>query len=104
MPILRFKNAIRLTGKDAELYLLMTGKSQLPRTVQEYELAIEQAARHWQNAHCPEGDLLAFLARAEHLVEKDGSLVKVIDSPNPKQALRRILKDNKANMKGTANE
>jgi hypothetical protein len=104
MPVLRFKNEIRLTGKDAELYLMMTGKGQLPSTLTEYELAIEQAASNWQNAHCPEGDLLAFLARADHLVERDGSLVKAIDASNPEEALRHILKDLNANLKGTANE
>jgi hypothetical protein len=72
--------------------------------LQEYQLALEQAAKNWVNINSPEATLMAFIARADQLVEKDGSLVKAFDSPNPEQALRHILKELRNNLKGITNE
>lgn len=59
MTILRCGNAIRLSGKEAETFLRDTGRSKLPTTVQEYNLAMRDIREMWAFTGTPEGRLLA---------------------------------------------
>lgn len=63
MAILRLGEVIRLTGKDAEGYLFDTGRSQLPKTVQEYNRAMQETHDAWMQVDCAEAILLAHLAK-----------------------------------------
>lgn len=79
MPIIKYADRIRLTGKDAENFLINTGRNNLPTTLQEYQSAIEMAVEQWKELDTPEGQLMAFLTSADQLIEKDGELVKSFD-------------------------
>lgn len=59
MAILRLNDQIRLTGSDAEGYLHTTGRATLPKTVNEYNRAMQEAADLWESADCAEGELLS---------------------------------------------
>jgi len=59
MPILRFGNTLRLTGKEAEDYFKQTGRAKLPSTVNEYNQAIQETINLWNSIETPEGYLLA---------------------------------------------
>lgn len=91
MPIMRLGDQIRLTGKDAEMYLLLTGNSHLPNSIHEYQFALEQAALSYEGICSPEGDLLAFFVRADQIIEENGNLIKTIDSKNPDRTLAHLL-------------
>lgn len=59
MAILRCGNSIRLIGKDAEIYLSDTGLSALPKTVNEYNRAMQDTKTMWKRINTPESTLLA---------------------------------------------
>lgn len=59
--MLRMGNTIRLTGDEAKEYLGTTGRATLPKTVAEYNRAMDDAALTWKNTGCAEGELLAAL-------------------------------------------
>ena len=79
MPIIKYADQIRLTGKDAENFLRNTGRNSLPTTLKEYQSAIEIATEQWKELESPEGQLMAFLTSSDQLIEEDGELVKVFD-------------------------
>ena len=79
MPIIKYGDQIRLTGKDAENFLRNTGRSSLPTTLKEYQSAIEIATAQWKELDSPGGQLMAFLTSADQLIEEDGELVKAFD-------------------------
>jgi hypothetical protein len=59
MAILRCGNSIRLTGTEAGNYLSDTGRSALPKTVDEYNRAMRDAKTMWERLNTPESILLA---------------------------------------------
>ena len=59
MAILRCGNSIRLTGKEAENYLSDTGRSTLPKTIDEYNRAMRDTKTMWERMNTPESTLLA---------------------------------------------
>ena len=59
MAILRCGNSIRLIGSDAEIYLADTGRATLPRTVDEYNRAMQDTKAMWDLLNTPESVLLA---------------------------------------------
>lgn len=61
MAVMRCKQQIRLTGKEAKNFLRETGRYQVPKTLHEYNAALEQAAKAWEASGTPEGVLLAAL-------------------------------------------
>lgn len=67
MGILKSGDQIRLSGQDAEDYKRDTGRSVLPRTVNEFNAAHQQSADVWRSTDTPEGELLAFLNEQEIL-------------------------------------
>lgn len=79
MPIIKYGDQIRLTGKDAENFMRNTGLNRLPTTLKEYQSAIEIAIEQWKELDTPGGQLMAFLASADQLIEENGELVKVFD-------------------------
>lgn len=56
---------IRLTGKDADEFRCDTGRSQLPKTISEYNQAYQQAADLWWADGSPEAGLLAFVCEQQ---------------------------------------
>ena len=42
-------NKIRLTEQELDFYLSQTGRSTPPRTVEEYNRALEEAAEFWND-------------------------------------------------------
>ena len=79
MPIIKYGDQIRLTGKDAENFLRNTGRSSLPTTLKEYQSAIEIATAQWKELDSPGGQLMAFLTSSDQLIEEDCKLVKAFD-------------------------
>lgn len=79
MPIMRYKNYLRLTGEDAQRFLDQTGRSKLPTTLREYQYAIEMAAKNLEDFDSSEGNLLAFLIRMDQLVETELDTVRAIE-------------------------
>lgn len=65
MAILRCGNSIRLNGKDAEAYLSDTGRKILPKSVGEYNLAMQEIKTMWLNIDTPESRLLAAVCFAK---------------------------------------
>ena len=59
MAILRCKNSIRLSGKDADSYRSDTGRSTLPKSIEEYNRAMRDTRLMWQAIDTPESRLLA---------------------------------------------
>lgn len=59
MALLRCGNSIRLSGKEADIYLSDTGRSSLPKTVDEYNRAMQDTKIMWQKLNSPESKLLA---------------------------------------------
>jgi hypothetical protein len=59
MAILHCGNSIRLIGSDAEIYLADTGRATLPRTVDEYNRAMQVTKAMWERMNTPESVLLA---------------------------------------------
>lgn len=67
---------LRLSGHDAEDFLRDTGRSVLPKTVHEYNLAHQASADAWRATECPEGDLLALLNESA-MIQMDPDTQKV---------------------------
>jgi hypothetical protein len=67
MAKLRMGDAIRLSGDDAQEYCEITGRATLPKSVSEFNRAMQDTANAWRRVDCPEGDLLAALAEAEKI-------------------------------------
>ena len=57
--MLRIGNTIRLTEKEREHFRAMTGRPEVPTTVEDYNRAIAVAEKDWQTAESPEGAFLA---------------------------------------------
>jgi hypothetical protein len=70
MPILKFGEYIRLTGNEATQFQSYTGHSHLPKTVAEYNDALDEAAVVSANLETPEGNFLAELIRSNKLVDE----------------------------------
>lgn len=71
MAKLRMGNQIRLSGEDAEIYLMDTGKNALPKTVEEHDHALEMAAQYWEYAGSAEGIFLAAMIRMDKTIPDD---------------------------------
>jgi len=95
VPIIKYADQIRLTGKDAENFLRNTGRNTLPTTLKEYQSAIDIATEQWKELDSPEGQLMAFLTSADQLIEEDGKLVKAFDISETEECppQRLYLKD-----------
>lgn len=65
MALIRCGNSIRLSGKEADIYLSDTGRSTLPRTVGEYNSAMQDTKVMWQKLNSPESKLLAAICFEE---------------------------------------
>ena len=59
MAIIRLGHRLRLTGGEAANYLKETGRSRLPKTVNEYNQAFIEAAASWAVTDTPEGMLMS---------------------------------------------
>ena len=81
MPIIRLGKHIRLTGKEAYEFLDATGRTHLPKTVKEYNAAIEALAASWRSLETPEANLLAHLIECDQIIETpEGELVRRVDA------------------------
>lgn len=58
MAILRFNNQIRLNGEDALEFLAMTGATQLPKSVLDYNQRYDRLFEQWRVEDTPESRLL----------------------------------------------
>jgi hypothetical protein len=69
MAIIRLGHRLRLTGGEAANYLKETGRSRLPRTVNEYNQAFEDAAASWAATKTPEGALMSAVLLSFRIAE-----------------------------------
>ena len=106
MPIIRLGKHIRLTGKEAYEFLDATGRAHLPRTVEEYNSAIEALAAAWRSLEIPEGNLLAHLIECDQLIETpEGELTRRVDVALADLKKSSIPKTNEVDPdKGTPND
>jgi hypothetical protein len=60
--MLRLNDQIRLSDKDKEDLRAMSGRPEVPTTVDQYNNQLDQAAADWKATDCAEGELLAWMA------------------------------------------
>jgi hypothetical protein len=59
MALLRCGNVLRLSGAEAKAYLSDTGRKTLPKTIEEYNAAMQEMRNLWEKYDTPETKLLA---------------------------------------------
>jgi len=67
--MLRCGKQIRLTPVELRTFQCLDGAVQAPKTVDEFNNALEADAQYWEADGTPEGKLMAAVARGEIVAE-----------------------------------
>lgn len=67
--MLRCGKQIRLTPVELRTFQCLDGAVQAPKTVDEFNDALEATAEYWEIDGSPEGKLMAAVARGEKVAE-----------------------------------
>lgn len=60
--MLKLNDKIKLTGKEKDDLRAISGRPDVPATVEQYNRQLDNAAADWLETDCAEGKLLAWMA------------------------------------------
>lgn len=60
--MLKLNDNIKLTGKEKDDLRAISGRPDVPATVDQYNRQLDNAAAEWEETGCAEGELLAWMA------------------------------------------
>jgi hypothetical protein len=68
--MLRLNDTVRLSETDKADLRAISGRADVPKSAEQYNRQLDQAARDWQDTDCAEGQLLAWMAADMKLPNK----------------------------------